>query len=109
MSHYHSAEDGFANLEELDAISESPGGHSSSSLQKSSGSIQVQAHDRMVTTEIIDRVRELGESATITTEIRRYLQDIVVFLRLERGVDGGVTPQATTAFIALSKSVTSHL
>lgn len=33
------------------------------------------------------------------------MQDIVVFLRIERGVDGGISPYATTLLLALSKSV----
>jgi len=44
----------------------------------------------------------------MTPEIRRYLQDIVVFMRMERGVDGGITPYATTLFVALAKSVHSE-
>jgi hypothetical protein len=36
-------------------------------------------------------------------EVRRYLQDIVVFLRLHRAVDGGVTPRATRQFEFLAR------
>ncbi|KAL9623388.1 MAG: hypothetical protein Q9160_002281 [Pyrenula sp. 1 TL-2023] len=36
-------------------------------------------------------------------EIRRYIQNIVVFLRLERGVAGGVSPKATSHFQLLTK------
>ena len=41
----------------------------------------------------------------MTPEIRRYLQDIVVFMRVERGVDGGVTPYGNVCFVDLAKSV----
>ena len=42
----------------------------------------------------------------MTPEIRRYLQDIVVFMRVERGVDGGVTAYGNVCFVDLAKSVT---
>jgi len=45
----------------------------------------------------------MGDAAVITPEVRRYLQDIVTFLRLERGVDSGLTPRATSEFVALAK------
>ena len=48
----------------------------------------------------------MGEATAITPEIRRYLQDIIVFMRLERGVAGGISPYATTQFVALAKYVT---
>lgn len=52
---------------------------------------------------MIEYFRSQGQAATVTPEIRRYLQDVVAFLRMERGVDGGVTPYATTLFLALAK------
>lgn len=54
---------------------------------------------------MIQKLRELGEAATISPEIRAYMQNIVVFLRIERGVASGVSPYATVLFEALSKSV----
>jgi hypothetical protein len=54
---------------------------------------------------MIQKLRELGEAATISPEVRAYMQNVVVFLRIERGVAGGVTPYATVLFEALSKSV----
>ena len=55
--------------------------------------------------QIIHKLRELGNATAMTPEIRRYIQDIVVFMRLERGVAGGVSPHATTQFVALAKFV----
>jgi hypothetical protein len=54
---------------------------------------------------MIQKLRELGEAATISPEVRAYMQNIVVFLRIERGVAGGVTPYATVLLEALSKLV----
>ena len=45
----------------------------------------------------------MGEATAITPEIRRYLQDVLVFMRLERGVAGGISPYATTQLVALAK------
>lgn len=51
----------------------------------------------------MEKLRELSAAVTISSEIRRYLQDVVVFLRLERGVAGGVSPHATLLFEKLAK------
>lgn len=51
----------------------------------------------------IDVLRSYSETVALTPETRRYLQDIVTFLRIERGVDGGITPRATRHFIALTR------
>jgi hypothetical protein len=58
--------------------------------------------------QLIDQLRARGKGATVTPEIRRYLQDIVAFLRMARGVDGGVTPYATTLFLALAKLASTY-
>lgn len=50
-------------------------------------------------------MRQLSQSTRLSAEVRRYLQDIVVFLRLERGVAGGVSPSATSQFELLTKLV----
>jgi hypothetical protein len=52
---------------------------------------------------MIQKLRLLGEAATMSPEVRTYMQNIVVFLRIERGVAGGVTPYATVLLEALSK------
>lgn len=59
----------------------------------------------MLTTtfKMIEYLRDQGQQATVTPEIRRYLQDIVVFLRMERSVDGGISPFATTQLLSLAK------
>lgn len=52
---------------------------------------------------MIEYLRDQGQQTTVTPEIRRYLQDIVVFLRMERSVDGGISPFATTQLLSLAK------
>jgi uncharacterized membrane protein len=39
----------------------------------------------------------------MTSEMRRYLQDVLTFLRVERGVDGGVTPYGNVCCVELAK------
>ncbi|KIW33526.1 uncharacterized protein PV07_00367 [Cladophialophora immunda] len=104
MSHTHSPEDGFPNLEELDdaAISEDHDSTYSYSRSPSARRQQMIA-SRRIDAKLIEQLRAQGQAATITPEIRRYLQDVVAFLRMERGVDGGISPYGTTLFLALAK------
>lgn len=105
ISHYHDPEDGFPNLEEIDGAYASDDQASTSSVvHLSTSNLQEGSKlDRRVEMKMIERLRDMGDSATMTSEIRRYLQNIVVFLRLERGVAGGVSPYATLQFEALAK------
>jgi hypothetical protein len=121
ISHYHHPEDGFPNLEEIDAEAHSDdqsstssvvrktvplhdAGHGVSRRFEAEVSILALAGGMMVTPrQEIDTVRHLGQSTTVCAKVRRYLQDIVVFLRLERGVAGGVSPYATSQFELLTK------
>lgn len=101
ISHYHDPEDGFVNLEDLEnyTVSDRHSGYSTPKSTPSENSKQ----DQRIPHRVIDQLRSLGDAASITIEIRRYIQDIVVFLRMERAVDGGITPFATTMFVALCK------
>lgn len=97
-SHYHEPEDGFPYLEGL-----GPSPDSSSSPSQQHVSWESQQKSRRIGKNAIDDIRAMGEAAAITPEVRRYLQDIITFLRIERGVDGAITPGATTQFVALAK------
>lgn len=83
ISHTHSADDGFPNVEELE-----------------SGSRPTHLH---ISREALDELHQLGQHTNIVPEVRRHLQNIVVFLRLERGVDGGITPYSNVCFVDLAK------
>lgn len=100
ISHYHLGEHGFANLEELDHSVVSDDSFDPSRQRSSWESVQ---KSRLISKAVIVEIRALGEAAAITPEVRRYLQDIITFLRLERGVDGGISPRATTQFVALAQ------
>ncbi|KAK4946852.1 hypothetical protein LTR66_014247 [Elasticomyces elasticus] len=96
ISHSHAAGDGFANLEELDDTFECGSGHNRLSWE----SAQV---DRRIGKETIDTIRDMSEKVTYTPEVRRYMQDIVTFMRMDRSVDGGITPRASANFVQLAK------
>lgn len=59
----------------------------------------------LIVKQEINKFRHLSQATVVSAEVRRYLQDIVVFLRLERGVAGGVSPYATSQFELLAKYV----
>ncbi|RMD42719.1 hypothetical protein DV735_g2411, partial [Chaetothyriales sp. CBS 134920] len=81
MSHHHVERDGFPFLE---GVHGAPG-------------------ERTVPKKIIDSIRERAQAVEVTSELRRYLQDMIVFLRVERDVDGGVTPNAGVNLLDLAK------
>lgn len=54
---------------------------------------------------VIDSIRALAADVSISTEVGRYLLDIVVFLRMHRAVKGGVSAQGTVDFELLVKCV----
>lgn len=105
VSHYHHPEDGFPNLEEMDANAQSDGQSSPSSVLRKTRNLNSAGNGgiRRFGMEEIDTLRHLSQSTVVSAEVRRYLQDIVVFLRLERGVAGGVSPHATSQFELLTK------
>lgn len=56
---------------------------------------------------VVDDIRTRAGEVAISSDIRRYLLDIVVFLRMHRAVKSGVTAQATIDFEVLVKCVIS--
>lgn len=56
-----------------------------------------------VRAQVISELIKQSQAVTMSIELRRYLQDLVVFLRWHRAVAGGVSPRATRQFEQLSK------
>lgn len=54
---------------------------------------------------MMDKLREASESVTTSAEVVRYIQDIVVFLRLSRAVGGGVSAKANFQLARFAESV----
>ncbi|RMZ76031.1 hypothetical protein DV738_g5183, partial [Chaetothyriales sp. CBS 135597] len=90
MSLYHSAHHGFPNLEDMI--------DSYGNMGATTGEEPL-----VITKKMIDGLRQRGDAVAVTPEIRRYLQDLIVFLRVEWDVDGGVTPNAGVNLLDLSK------
>ncbi|KAJ5587526.1 uncharacterized protein N7459_003291 [Penicillium hispanicum] len=94
ISQFHYPEDGYVYLEEDDWLSD--GQLSASSV------IRTPKHPQEKTAKIdlmiIDKLREASELVTKNAEVVRYIQDIVVFLRLSRAVAGGISAKANNHF-----------
>ncbi|CAI7634417.1 unnamed protein product [Penicillium manginii] len=94
VSHFHAPEDGFVFLEEGEWYSD--GQLSVSSVVHNP--ILAKRKRTTVNATQIDYLREASESVTTSAEVVRYIQDIVVFLRLSRAVAGGVSAKANNQF-----------
>jgi len=108
ISHTHFAEDGLPNLEELLAKANlSEDGTSASSVIKSTSIVfhASKSPTPMFSQEDIDALVALTAAVRISPEIRAYLQNIVVFLRLHRAVAGGISSTATRHFSALVRAL----
>ncbi|CAE7023050.1 hypothetical protein PTNB73_02275 [Pyrenophora teres f. teres] len=87
ISHKHQAEDGLPNMEELQEKERAlDDGASMSSV------------DLMNLTKLTSEVR-------ISSEVRAYLHNIVVFMRLHRAVAGGISALATRHFNTLAHAL----
>ncbi|KAJ5107263.1 hypothetical protein N7456_003938 [Penicillium angulare] len=94
ISHFHEAANGYVYLEENDWLSD--GQISASSV------IHTPKHSQKKTAKVspvtMDQLRGAVSSVTTSAEVVRYIQDIVVFLRLSRAVAGGVSARANSQF-----------
>lgn len=117
ISHFHDPEDGFPNLEDL----EDDQGSISSVVQKKAMNDRREAFSEPLFSALVGRqpvdnvilqayikqdievLEKQSTNVTISTEIYRYIQNIVSFLRMHRAVQGGVSPVATKHFEKLVK------
>ncbi|KAK2754492.1 hypothetical protein FQN54_006893 [Arachnomyces sp. PD_36] len=109
LSHFHDPNDGFANMEDDSSWFSEDQESTSSVIRKSitgNNAIQIEVLNPYafqlrgsiasnIIKQIIDLLRQLSEDVTISAEVNRYMQDIVVFLRLHRAVAGGISAKAT--------------
>lgn len=119
VSHFHVPEDGFKHLEEDDWLSD--GQFSASSVvhsPKSANKIGTVVDATVILPHLIgfcftndlkqiDRLRDASDMVTTSAEVVRYIQDIVVFLRLSRAVAGGISAKANNQFARFAQSVIS--
>ncbi|GAD99953.1 conserved hypothetical protein [Paecilomyces variotii No. 5] len=107
ISHFHNLQDGYPNLEGDDTVSDDQA--SISSVVRKPNFIPSKKADRdhTIAQETITEIRHICNSVTVSAEVARYLQDIVVFLRLNRAVLGGISAKSNSHLLRLSKCLAS--
>ncbi|KAI9816859.1 MAG: hypothetical protein M1827_001504 [Pycnora praestabilis] len=106
ISHYHNPDDGVPNLEEsLNPEFDEDDKASISSVVRRFGSKEVTDSSGVpvFSTSDVDLLISRSRITSVSAEIKRYLQNIVTFLRMHRGVAGGISAHATKHFDLLVK------
>ncbi|KAL6721602.1 hypothetical protein ACLMJK_000706 [Lecanora helva] len=107
ISHYHTQEDGYSNVEEVpnpERIENSP---ESSIIYRAESSASKLGHSALFSTQDINVLADMSEQVTTTAEVQSYLHNLVVFLRLHRAVVAvEISPIATKYFKQLSRILT---
>ncbi|KAJ5246685.1 hypothetical protein N7468_001668 [Penicillium chermesinum] len=103
ISHFHDHLSSYTHQEEDDWNSE--GEASTSSVIHTPGLTPDISKNigPKVDQQMIEALRTACETVTTSAEVTRYMQDIVVFLRLSRAVAGGISARANFQFIQLSR------
>ncbi|KAF2848062.1 hypothetical protein T440DRAFT_175715 [Plenodomus tracheiphilus IPT5] len=104
ISHKHQAEDGLPNLEELQdqhLVSEDDAS-TSSVVRKSTYTAVTKPQAVLFPAEDLAHLIKLTASVKISSEVRAYLHNIVVFMRLHRAVARGISAMATRHFNTLA-------
>ena len=106
MAHRHDSVDGFPNLEETSQPA-NPDSVSISSVlhRQSTKTLPGPRGHNLISVQDIRGLASSTGDVTMTVETKSYLHNLVVFLRMNRAVQKGVTPVATTHLELLSKSV----
>lgn len=100
ISHYHDTESGFPNLEDLELADDD----SVSSVIRKPGHLLPSATSHIDKKEIA-HLHEQAGSVTMTSEIHRYLMNVVSYLRIHRFVATGISPLSTKHCLDLTKSL----
>ncbi|KZZ93093.1 hypothetical protein AAP_02559 [Ascosphaera apis ARSEF 7405] len=96
-SYHHSAENGFPNVEASSGwLSDDQAPSPIRPLLSRRPTGRSQAKSGLISQEDINLLRSLSEKVNISPEINSYIYSITVFLRMNRAVTGGVTPNSTT-------------
>ncbi|KAK8170409.1 hypothetical protein BC567DRAFT_164306 [Phyllosticta citribraziliensis] len=106
ISHYHQPEDGLPNLDEFGSVDNGDDfdAASLSSVVRPSTSRVGRKTPTFGQDEISSLTKRIPH-IRLSSEVRAYLQNIVVFMRLHRAVAGGVSPQATRHFDLLVRAL----
>ncbi|OCK96086.1 uncharacterized protein K441DRAFT_695107 [Cenococcum geophilum 1.58] len=108
ISHRHRVDDGLPNLEESHtqaSISDDEASISSVIRTSALAMHTSKAPMPIFTREDIESLIALTTAVRITPEVRAYLHNIVVFMRLHRAVAGGISAIATRHFSTLVRAL----
>jgi hypothetical protein len=106
ISHRHREDDGFPNLEDRQAkeLPSDDEGSISSVVRPSPYKLGKRFPPvAMFTPEDITELSKRTGDVKISSEVRAYLHNIVVFMRLHRAVGGGISAMATRQFTSLAQ------
>ncbi|OJD15037.1 hypothetical protein AJ78_04660 [Emergomyces pasteurianus Ep9510] len=99
MSYYHDPHNGLVNLEESTGWFSDDQTSISSVVRKPSLEPLKELNETcLIREEHINTLRQLSNNVTFSADMNSYLQDIIVFLRMNRGVAGGMTAASTRHF-----------
>lgn len=104
ISHHHTEDDGFPNLEEQDFKEPSYSNDAvsiSSVVKHRFSSKEPLSESPTITPEDIQDLRAAVKAVRVSAEVAAYLHNIVIFMRLNRFVAGGVSAYATRHFRAI--------
>ncbi|EED22899.1 conserved hypothetical protein [Talaromyces stipitatus ATCC 10500] len=108
FSHFHEIDAGLPNLEGDEGWPSDDQASVSSVVRKSQRyNDHFHTNNRQVPEQMILHLRLLSDAVSVSAEVNRYLHNIVVFLRLNRAVAGGVSAKATKYFMIVAKSLAS--
>ncbi|KAF2272685.1 uncharacterized protein EI97DRAFT_436765 [Westerdykella ornata] len=79
--------------------------NSNSNSKSETSSKKPKTHNPIFSPDEIKYLAQLTSEVTMTSEVRAYLHNVVVFMRLHRAVGGGVSALATRHFEVLSRAL----
>jgi hypothetical protein len=54
--------------------------------------------DVLIPKPVVDTIKAMADDVAVSIEIKRYMLDLIVFLRMHRAVCGGISTRATKDF-----------
>ena len=101
ISHHHTEDDGFPNLEEQEfkePLHPSDAASISSVVRHQLSNEEPSSDSPTITSEDIQDLRTAVKTVQVSAEVAAYLHNIVIFMRLNRFVAGGISAYATRHF-----------
>ena len=96
ISHFHGIDEGFPNVEESSGWVEDDKASISSVVHKTAP--KAASVSPIFSNEDLESLSSLSQATVISLDVKRYLHDVLTFLRFHRAVASGVSPRATRHF-----------